>query len=155
MLKNLFKFVRFLKDVIDANKDPLNMDAEHLFTFEGVDVIYSKHALRRTANIVAGITTFGIILVDDIFMELPEDVQKAILYHEIGHSVYEDLSVCNIKDRSLENEQNADAYGLVKGLSKQCVIDMLVAVKEAQYKATGIKRNKEIDQRIEYIKSNF
>lgn len=84
-----------------------------------------------------------IIIVDDIFIRIKNDIQEAIIYHELGH-----IKSKNIYNNII-NEILADIYTL-NNVGKKQTLKMLNEVKKIL--TYNNKKTKEIDIRIDFIK---
>lgn len=88
-----------------------------------------------------------IIIVDDIFMSIENDIQEAIVYHELGHinqkNIYSDIYY------NIINEFLADIY-VLNNVGKKRTLKMLNEVKSIL--TYNNKKTKEIDIRIDFIK---
>ena len=87
-----------------------------------------------------------IIIVDDIFMSLENDIQEAIVYHELGH-INSKKNYCDITDEIL-----ADIYTL-DNIGKKRTMQMLNEVRNILIHNN--KGTKEIDIRIEFINKKY
>ena len=88
-----------------------------------------------------------IIIVDDIFMSLENDIQEAIVYHELGH-INSKKNCGNIR-YNITNEILADIY-VLNNVGKKRTLKMLYTVKSIL--TYNNKKTKEIDIRIDFIK---
>lgn len=87
-----------------------------------------------------------IIIVDDIFMSLENDIQEAIVYHELGHINTKNI-YCDITDEIL-----ADIYTL-DNIGKKRTMQMLNEVRNILIHNN--KGTKEIDIRIDFINKKY
>ena len=87
-----------------------------------------------------------IIIVDDIFMSLENDIQEAIVYHELGH-INSKKNYCDITDEIL-----ADIYTL-DNIGKKRTMQMLNEVRNILIHNN--KGTKEIDIRIDFINKKY
>ena len=87
-----------------------------------------------------------IIIVDDIFMSLENDIQEAIVYHELGH-INTKKNYCDITDEIL-----ADIYTL-DNIGKKRTMQMLNEVRNILIHNN--KGTKEIDIRIDFINKKY
>ena len=88
-----------------------------------------------------------IIIIDDIFMSLENDIQEAIIYHELGH--INSKNNCGNIRYNIVNEILADIY-VLNNVGKKRTLKMLNEVKSIL--TYNNKKTKEIDIRIEFIK---
>lgn len=156
LFKNLKKRRNFEKECKEARDKQQITDSKLLYHFEGKKVIYSTDFLRKNHTIIAGMTGRGEIIVDNYFMELPKNVQKAVLSHEVGHLVYAEAINRPASEqaiRTFEEETFADAYGLELGLTVEDIIECLISIKTCLYEKCGIRKNTELTKRILHFKN--
>lgn len=81
-------------------------------TSDGINVIHWSDAAHTMGVVVAGAATFNmvggghtkpVIVIDDMFMNIPPSIQKWIIYHETGHIMNNDLSESNCDNMMLSN----------------------------------------------------
>ena len=112
-------------------------------TNDNIEIFYDPN--KNSCFIAKSMKNFNkdIIIVDDIFINTTNDIQEAIVYHELGHIKSKNI-YCDITDEIL-----ADIYTL-DNIGKKRTLKMLNEVKNILIHNN--KGTKEISIRIDFIK---
>lgn len=169
MFKKIRKSLKQVKEIKELLKDGVQDDTRNYFYSS--EITKEKYILRKNSKIlkeshiaIAGlsITEFDdeyvpCVYYDNTFKTLSEEAQNFVIQHELGHFYrHQDILVNATKAvRDVKLEFEADEYAMCK-VGQENSIKALNEIKELLDKIS-FGRNKvglkELDRRIEYIKS--
>ena len=108
-------------------------DQEQLLLYGGAAIV---------PNVIEDDKYKYLIAILDIYIERVPEIAKGLVYHEMGHAIYNRMSVVNgPEDEQIEAEIIADGYAKIKGYSKQMILFMTKYLKGAMSSDLATEEN--------------
>lgn len=163
-IKRNIKAVKVLKEMnsnigTDDNRTTFNTDeinAEgYIMRKNTMGLAYCGISIAGMQLIQFGVNYVPCVLVDDLFYKMSKETQDFIVQHELGHFTHHQNQLLYGYERNDKMEQEADEYA-AQIVGYDTAIEALEEIKDILDLVSFGKNKegmKEIDRRIDYIKS--